>query len=575
MRIPNYNQFPSTLVDAEAFVGWDSLKILLENLVKSNQKIAFEIYPGVDLTTVIDFLKSINLGEVLDMKTLYKSEVEIKNLTDRFLTNDILFGYKSSLEIRDYIDNEKFEQFDNEKNDNVQFIVGTGASLITGKNNPIFYFDMSRWEIIQRFRKHQVDGIGVNSKFEPVTLQYKRGYFNDWKIADRLKEDLFPNIDFWVDTHNVSNPVIISNESFNKGINKIINGPFRVVPFFDAAPWGGQWMKEKFGLPANKKNYGWGFDCVPEENSILFDFNGIMYEFPAVNLVLLKSKELLGEVVEARFGKDFPIRFDFLDTVKGGNLSLQVHPTIHYSKDNFGLHYTQDESYYIVDAEPQAEVYLGLKDSVNDGEEMFAELEDAQRGKGSFNAEKYVNTFKIKKHDHYLIPSGTIHCSGTNSVVLEISSTPNLFTFKLWDWDRLGLDGKPRPINIERGKQVINLDCKETYTKNNLVNRIEKISEGEGWIEEKTGLHPTEFIEVRRHKFKSKVVHFSGSSVNVLNLVEGEEVIVESPNKAFEPFIVHFAETFIIPASLGAYTIRPFGLSEGLECITLKAFVRV
>ena len=207
--------------------------------------------------------------------------------------------------------------------------------------------------------------------------------------------------------------------------------------------------------------------------------------------------------------------------------------------------------------------------------EMFKELEEAQQGKCSFNAEMFVNTFQIKKHDHYLIPSGTIHCSGTNSVVLEISSTPNLFTFKLWDWDRLGLDGKPRPINIERGKQVINLNCKEEYTKNNLVNRIEKIAEGYGWLEEKTGLHPSEFIEVRRHSFTSKVEHFSGSSVNVLNLVEGEEVVVESPTNSFEPFVVHYAETFIVPASLGAYTIRPYGIAEGTQCITLKAFVRI
>src|SRR5690606_22155282 len=155
-------------------------------------------------------------------------------------------------------------------------------------------------------------------------------------------------------------------------------------------------------------------------------------------------------------------------------------------------HYTQDESYYIVDAKPGSEVYLGLKDSVNDGKEMFAELESAQSGNTVFNAEKFVNTFKIKKHDHFLIPSGTIHCSGTDSVVLEISSTPNLFTFKLWDWGRLGLDGKPRPINIKRGKHVLNWSCDTEYTYAQLVNHVEVINSGEGWVEERTGLHKSE-----------------------------------------------------------------------------------
>lgn len=575
MRIPNYNRFPSTIVDAEAYVGWNSLHLLLEELIQTNGSVAIELYPGVDESAVIDFLKSINLGDVVDVRSLYKCESEIKAMTEVFLTDDVLFGYISPLTINDYIDELKLNQFKSINKEGRKLIVGTGASVVADKGTPLVYFDLSRWEIIQRFRRNETDGIGVLSRDEPFSFQYKRGYFNDWKIADRLKEELFSSVSYWVDTHNPLYPVTISHNSFIKGIEKIIGGPFRVVPFFDAAPWGGQWMKEKFGLPEDKENYGWGFDCVPEENSILFDFNGVKYEFPAVNLVLLKSKELLGEPVEARFGKDFPIRFDFLDTVGGGNLSLQVHPTIHFSKDHFGLHYTQDESYYIVDAKPGSEVYLGLKDSVNDGKEMFAELESAQSGKTVFNAEKFVNTFKVKKHDHFLIPSGTIHCSGTDSVVLEISSTPNLFTFKLWDWGRLGLDGKPRPINIDRGKKVINLNCTEEYTINNLINKIEKIAQGEGWIEEKTGLHPSEFIEVRRHKFTSVVSHHTGTSVNVLNLVEGEEIIVESPTNSFAPYIVHYGETFIIPASIGAYTIRPYGVANGTECITVKAFVRV
>jgi hypothetical protein len=62
--------------------------------------------------------------------------------------------------------------------------------------------------------------------------------------------------------------------------------------------------------------------------------------------------------------------------------------------------------------------------------------------------------------------------------------------------------------------------------------------------------------------------------VNVLNLVQGEEVIVESPGGKFAPFIVHYAETFIVPAAVGSYTIRPHGESVGKECATIKAFVR-
>lgn len=332
-------------------------------------------------------------------------------------------------------------------------------------------------------------------------------------------------------------------------------------------------MKKVFDLDKEAINYGWCFDCVPEENSLLFNISGVLFELPSINLVLLKSKELLGAPVESRFGKEFPIRFDMLDTVGGGYLSFQVHPTTQYIRENFGMQYTQDESYYMIDAMPETTVFLGLKNGI-DKDQMAADLRRAEQGLTDFKPEKYSNKIEAKKHDHFLIPGGTVHCSGPEGLVLEISSTPNHFTFKMWDWGRMGLDGKPRPVNVERGLQVIEWERDNDYTMKYLVNAIVPIAQGDGWSEEKTGLHINEFIETRRHKFSKKVLHHTGESVNVLNLVEGEEIIVESVDGAFDPFIVHYAETFIIPASLKEYTIRPYGKSEGKECITIKAYVR-
>jgi hypothetical protein len=107
-----------------------------------------------------------------------------------------------------------------------------------------------------------------------------------------------------------------------------------------------------------------------------------------------------------------------------------------------------------------------------------------------------------------------------------------------------------------------------------LPNRFEPVSAGDGWREEKTGLRGNHLIETRRHRFHKPVHHHTHDSVNVLNLVEGEEIIIESPANAFAPFIVHYAETFIVPAAVGEYTIRPHGPSAARECATIKAFVR-
>ena len=378
---------------------------------------------------------------------------------------------------------------------------------------------------------------------------------------------------FVLDTNNAGEPKLAEGDAVRRGLRQAVTRPFRVAPFFDPAPWGGQWMKQACDLDRSVKNYGWCFDCVPEENSLLLGLGGVRLEIPAMDLVFDQSHALLGRAVVARFGDEFPIRFDFLDTMGGGYLSFQVHPLAGYVRKHFGLRYTQDESYYLLDAGPDAGVYLGLRENT-DRAAMTRDLEAARTGGALFPAEKYANRFPAKKHDHFLIPAGTVHCSGANAMVLEISATPYIFTFKLWDWGRPGLDGKPRPTHLEHGLANIQWERDAAWTKSNLVNRVDPLGHGDGWREERTGLHELEFIETRRHWFTKPVPHDTGGGVNVLNLVAGDEAIVESPDDAFEPFVVHYAETFIVPAAVGRYHIRPHGESIGSDLATIKPFVR-
>jgi hypothetical protein len=205
---------------------------------------------------------------------------------------------------------------------------------------------------------------------------------------------------------------------------------------------------------------------------------------------------------------------------------------------------------------------------------MARDLYAAEEGLQNFPADSYVNQFPARPHDHFMIPAGTVHCSGQDSMVLEISATAYIFTFKLWDWGRMGLDGTPRPTHIQHGLANIQWDRTTSWVRENLINAVRPIASGKGWREEKTGLHEREFIETRRHWFTGKVPHAADGGVNILNLVQGREAVVESPAGAFEPFAVHYAETWIVPASVGEYTVRPAGDAGGEECATIKAFVR-
>jgi mannose-6-phosphate isomerase class I len=263
--------------------------------------------------------------------------------------------------------------------------------------------------------------------------------------------------------------------------------------------------------------------------------------------------------------------------MEGQSLSLQVHPLTEYIQEHFGMHYTQDESYYILDATPQGKVYLGLKEGVS-SHAVETALRQTDNGRGDFRADTYVQSWPAYKHDHFLIPAGTPHCSGAGTLVLEISATPYIFTFKLWDWNRMGLDGKPRPIHLTHGLSNIDYGRTTRWVEKNLVNRVREISDADGTTEEQTGLHEREFIETRRHWFSHKVNHDTGGteagSVHVLNLIEGREALIESPTDAFQPFVLHYAETVVIPAAVGAYTARPYGEAEGKRCATIQASVR-
>ena len=576
MRKSNYDKQPSTHIDGSVICGWDNIVQTLSEAWAGEPVWAIDLYPGCYEEDFLNAFKKTG-RKVIDTRSLMRPEEEIRQLTERFMTDDVLFGYLSNIRLHEYFDNSKFlnSKFKIEKD---CVIIGTGAafaaeqcSMFNVQWSMVCYADMARWEIQQRFRRHEVKALGIDNHEDSPSVQYKRGYINDWNIIDRYKDELMQSgrIQFWIDSNNRQQPKMITDVQMRQGLERTAHKPFRVVPFFDPAPWGGQWMKEVCDLPREEANYGWCFDCVPEENSLYLEAEGTLFELPSQDVVLAHSRELLGQQVWARFGKSFPIRFDFLDTMRGGNLSLQVHPTNEFAQKEFGLPYTQDESYYLLDAGEDAVVYLGLKEGI-DRHQMIEDLRAAQRGEILFDAEKYVNKLPAKKHDHYLIPAGTIHCSGANSMVLEISSTPSIFTFKLWDWARLGLDGKPRPINVERGRHVIQWERTTPFVKAEIANHFEVLSNEDGIKEERTGLHPNEFIETRRHTFSRPVEHNTNGGVNVLNLVDGEAALIESPEGKFAPFEVHYAETFIIPACIGRYIIKPL---KG-ECMTIKAYIR-
>lgn len=583
MRMPgNYDKFPEVRVRdgaGHAWQGWPAVAERVACQAKATTAervvVVVECYPGVDGEEVTaGLVGALRPALVIDACRALKPAASIDAMVARDVTDDPVFGRITSFELEDFLDVAAVEgmRATITQQCGVVLVVGAGACLIH-PGDVLVYADLARWEAQLRFRRGEVGNLGADNRGERASLLYKRAFFVDWRVADRLKRRVFGRADFVLDTNEKNAPRLVEGEVLRAALQQTARQPFRVVPFFDPAPWGGQWMKQACDLYRSAANYGWCFDCVPEENSLYLRFGDVRVEVPSIDVVFFEPRALLGDGVHGRFGAEFPIRTDFLDTMGGGNLSLQVHPTTDYIQQQFGMNYTQDESYYMLDAGDDACVYLGVRDGC-DVDAMVAALRRAESGGPAFDADAFANRIPARRHDHFLIPAGTVHCSGADAMVLEISATPYIFTFKLWDWGQLGLDGRPRPTHIDHGARCIDGSRDACFAQRELVNAVRPLSSGAGWREERTGLHAREFLETRRFWFSGPTPHDTRGNLNVLNLIEGEAAVIESPTGAFEPFELHYAETVIVPAAVGPYVVRPLAAAPDRELGLLKVYVR-
>lgn len=561
-----YNRTPIIQIKKDDLDVYQGKQEILSELSQIKTGIVvFETYPGIDLDVLKkDIIQPLRPHQIINIENYSKSELEINQMLNKNITDDRVFGLISHHTIEDFYQMDKIKILNQDLQASKELIMvyGFGASLIKG--NKLIHVSLTRWEIQLRYRTG-ASNFKIDNPNEDILRKYKRGFFIEWRVADRIKNNIIDNIDYIVDYNLLDKPMMLTKKLYMESIESIIHRPFRMVPYFDPGVWGGQWMKEVCNLDPSKSNYAWSFDGVPEENSIKLGFKDKIVEIPANDVVHLRPRELMGDRVHGRFGKHFPIRFDLLDTMGGGNLSLQVHPLTEYIYDKFGMPFTQDESYYILDAKEDGDVYLGFKEDL-DKENFIKDLKKSELGDFDFPAHKYVNIFKAKKHDHFLIPAGTIHCSGRNTMVLEISASSYIFTFKLWDWGRLGLDGRPRPVHLEHGFKALQYDRTTSYVERELINHIKKVNEHE----EITGLHPREFLETRRFTFTDSIDIETRGSVNMANLVDGKKAVIESLDGSFEPYEINYAETFIIPATIEKFRMRC--LDD--QCMIIKAHVR-
>lgn len=550
-----YDVFPSFHSDSQVYVGFDTLA---EKIVHE-KTIIIDGFGGVLWESFREQLHKSLLAKNrkvfwYDINSCLKLTEEINVMVSANLNgDDPVFGKKYMGNLSDFFDEQKLKMLQPDPSVDLCILYGTGAELANWKGQ-LLYIDVPKNEIQYRMRAGAVKNIGCADLFDN-TQMYKRLYFVDWPVLNKHKDQVLPKIDLIVDEQRINEITWMSGDDFRNTLDEMLEQPLRARPWFEAGIWGGNWMKKHIkGLNEEEINYAWSFELITPENGIVIEGNHYLLEVSFDFLLFYNNKKLLGKAAQ-RFGTKFPIRFDFLDTYDGGNLSIQCHPRTEYIKENFGENFTQDETYYILDCEPDAEVYLGFQEDINPDEFKTALL-DAQNKGIKMDVEKYIQKFEAHKHDLFLIPNGTIHASGKNNMVLEISSTPYIFTFKMYDWLRLGLNGQPRPINIEHAFKNLYFEHKGDYVPQQLISKQQVTEEWSHGRKLELSTHKEHFYAVDRYEFTGETVIATKGQCHICMLVEGElvEVVVGNKTSVFK-----YAETFVIPAAVEQYTVRYHG----------------
>ncbi|WP_019074182.1 class I mannose-6-phosphate isomerase [Streptomyces hokutonensis] len=451
--------------------------------------------------------------------------------------------------------------------DSVTVVFGPGAALVP--YDLLWYADLPK-----RHAEAGITGGSGGNLGQPAGTgagTTRRLFYIDWPVLDRHRDTLVGGVDLWLDTQQPQDPAWLAGPVLREALAGLAGRPFRTRPTFNTTSWGGHWAQEQLGFNREAANTALGYELIAPESGILVGTpDGPRVEVPLQALVALHPEDILGEDVHATFGTSFPIRFDYLDTVGGGNLSIHCHPRSDYMRRVFGWPYTQHETYYMMLGGPGRKVFLGLRE----GADLAAFRSEADRAFHDgvpFDIERHVQTFPADPHQLFLIPGGTPHGSGEGNVVLEISATPYLYSLRFYDWLRTDRAGKRRPVHVDHAFENLDADRSGEAVARDLVQQPRTLRSGEGWREDVIGRLPEMFFEVRRLELAPDAVvdDDTDDRFHVLNVVEGDGILLEtSGGHSFE---LAYAETLTVPASVGAYRVRALGAGP-VRCV--KALVR-
>ena len=307
--------------------------------------------------------------------------------------------------------------------------------------------------------------------------------------------------------------------------------PFKFNPILKSTIWGGEKIIPFKHLNIEQPQVGESWELSHVEGNYSVVDNGALEGTTLDELIRTYGKQLLGEKVVEQFGSTFPLLIKFIDA--RDDLSIQVHPDDELAKkrhNSFG----KTEMWYVVDCDEGATLLYGFKHEIT--KEEFA------RRIADNTLLEVTNAVPVKKGDVFFIKSGTLHAIGKGILIAEIQQNSNT-TYRIYDYGRVGKDGKPRELHVNKALDVTKLAPAEQYP--------------ETPVEKKDGydiklLSKCEYFTTYRVNVETKAeLDADENSFNSILVLEGEPVI-----SGGETVSAKKGESVFISAGTGKYTVE-------------------
>ena len=318
--------------------------------------------------------------------------------------------------------------------------------------------------------------------------------------------------------------------------------PLKFKPQYKVKVWGNSRIKEKLNRQDAPDKCGESWEISALEGDVSVVSNGFLSGNNLQEIIEVYMDDIVGKTVFDKYGIEFPLLIKFLDANE--QLSIQVHPDDEMAKEKHHA-YGKTEMWYVLDADTYAEIIMGFNRKV--------EREEFEKKLATNEFLELLNVEKnLKRGDVFYIPAGRIHSLGKGLLVAEIQQTSDI-TYRLYDWDRVGLDGKPRELHTDLALDAIDYSYFSSYK--------------------------TEYS--KDFDTENKVVNSKYFSVNYLNITKpflrdfneyDTFVIYMAIDKGFsiehngEKTEVKKGETVLVPAAIPMFTLVPEnGQTEVLE----------